>query len=102
MDTVPSPTDDGMLKKEEVTVKGEPEPSASGDVKVTKCNLCDYVAENRTKFTAHMKSEHKKAGGAAAGTPKEKNFACDLCDYRHGCQMAKARFLDCMCLDIRA
>ena len=83
MDTVPSPTDDELLKKEEIVVKGEPQPSVSGgDVKVTKCHLCDYVAENRTKFTAHMKSEHKKAGGSPGGTPKEKSFACDLCDYR--------------------
>ena len=73
MDTVPSPTE---FKKEEaaVVVKSEPQP----DVKVTKCNLCDYVAENRTKFTAHMKSEHKKL----QGLPREKSFACDLCDYK--------------------
>ena len=73
MDTVPSPTE---LKKEEVVVKSEPQQPDV--VKVTKCHLCDYVAENRTKFTAHMKSEHKKL----QGTPREKVFACDLCDYK--------------------
>ena len=76
MDTTPSPTE--QLKKEEaVIVKSEPtEPQT--DVKVIKCDLCDFVAENRTKFTAHMKAEHKKV----QGTPKEKIFPCDLCDYK--------------------
>ena len=79
MDTVPSPTE---LKREEpLVVKSEPQASVSGgsDSKVIKCDLCDFVTENRTKFNAHMKSEHKKA---QTGTSKEKIFPCDQCDYK--------------------
>ena len=81
MDTVPSPTE---LKREEpLVVKSEPQASVSGgsDSKVIKCDLCDFVAENRTKFTAHMKLEHKKQK-TQQGASKEKIFPCDQCDYK--------------------
>ena len=79
MDTVPSPTE---LKREEpLVVKSEPQASVSSDLKVIKCDVCDFVAENRTKFTAHMKSQHKKQK-TQQGAAKEKIFPCDQCDYK--------------------